>query len=437
MKSEVSVILAGVCLCCRTFFPWARLLERPVFLQSGVRAKAVTQRRPAQGVHTKRAAPDVRADGGHLASHIPKAEASVHSRKGDFVVPATTTAQDLPIDACMPTAAAVRVWRRYSEFHAACRLDPNCIGRRALVWQCTDSVKVCGGLGDQLRGLASTLYFAMRLGRPFLTDWNKFGIDWLGVFKHNRIDTAIPGDLSLHACRTRFTRNGGAAQYVKAMNEVAHNPDTCFVWRTNLIAPPSSIGPEDLAGIQNAHGLGCAFRFAFMLPHVSENDRAYLGGLQSPFAAIHVRLGDDFFSSRPGRRSVGVSVASSALACARKHNFTRVLFVCVDHNLTQAAGRIAREQNMVLFSASGKPLHVDFLKRKVSRSDVQRGILAEWLAIARAGLVIGLGRPSGYAASAASVALLASDKVLFGCTPGRLSSSYWQTDYTEGMVPKR
>eukprot|EP00928_Gymnodinium_smaydae_P004814 TRINITY_DN11648_c0_g1_i1.p1 TRINITY_DN11648_c0_g1~~TRINITY_DN11648_c0_g1_i1.p1 ORF type:complete len:222 (+),score=31.96 TRINITY_DN11648_c0_g1_i1:172-837(+) len=128
---------------------------------------------------------------------------------------------------CMPKAEDISEFQQYARFHKTCRTNPDCLSK-ALVWQCEDS-DFCGGLGDEILGLATTMYIAMATKRPFFVKWKRMGNDMLNFFTANKIDVRAPDSVS--TCkRTSIIDNSNYEEVWKQISAA----EGCRIWTTNV-----------------------------------------------------------------------------------------------------------------------------------------------------------------------------------------------------------
>jgi hypothetical protein len=321
----------------------------------------------------------------------------------------------------------------YSDFHRECRADPKCL-EHALLWKCS-SMDHCLGLGDEVRGLASAFYAAVATKRPFFVVWERNSQDMLSFFEANAIDVSLPEGMDYQRqCPQKvfmdYHDNWEEKFRPRCENAVSAGGG-CEVWNTNVrpwawLGTSSFLGcsPPGIKGIENIYMTGCAFDFMFQLPKLTAADRSLLSGppprlllrgrgkrpLLNPYAAIHVRVGDEDIGKDIGSHHFD-DVVKDCLNCAKARGFSNVLFASGSQSAKEIAKKLAADLGISLFESTGKAVHVELNHDAMTQEQVRASFMSEWLALMHADAVIIGGRPSGFSVMAASVHLLPKERI--------------------------
>eukprot|EP00928_Gymnodinium_smaydae_P086396 TRINITY_DN7047_c1_g6_i1.p1 TRINITY_DN7047_c1_g6~~TRINITY_DN7047_c1_g6_i1.p1 ORF type:complete len:418 (-),score=32.91 TRINITY_DN7047_c1_g6_i1:246-1418(-) len=313
---------------------------------------------------------------------------------------------------CMPQADDISEFERYAEFHGECRTDPDCLSR-ALVWQCDDS-DVCGGLGDEVRGLATTMYVAMATKRPFFVIWKRMGNDMLNLLTANRIDVRAPDSIS--DCPHR--RIIDSHDYETVWKQMA-STEGCTIWTTN--AQVSQFVEKQvlqkhypvMEHVKPETAVGCSMNYLFSPWRMTAADWAQYAVLPEDFVAIHARCDDDEF--RLGGRAAGNlrREVDQAFECAKSMDAQNVAFVSCSPSAKQFAKEASENLrgSMRIFVSGSEARHIDHDHKTLTSTEFSAAVLSDFAVLQQAKALIWAGRPSGFSEIAVSMGLMPKDKM--------------------------
>eukprot|EP00746_Dinoflagellata_sp_MGD_P034153 gnl/MRDRNA2_/MRDRNA2_18153_c0_seq1.p1 gnl/MRDRNA2_/MRDRNA2_18153_c0~~gnl/MRDRNA2_/MRDRNA2_18153_c0_seq1.p1 ORF type:complete len:499 (+),score=65.71 gnl/MRDRNA2_/MRDRNA2_18153_c0_seq1:92-1588(+) len=171
------------------------------------------------------------------------------------------------------------IWTKYADLHKKTRAQiekGDMSSSRILVWQCRDG-DLCGGIGDQAKGIASMLYLAVATDRALFVDWSKHGEDVLTLFDMRSVNTRLPHGVKLDDCQQfhAIDRDTNFEDYVASDATTA----SCIQWKTNT-HPKTFWQPRMRTGtdsefqqlhkqitttVKKEYRIGCAFNFLWSL----------------------------------------------------------------------------------------------------------------------------------------------------------------------------
>lgn len=295
------------------------------------------------------------------------------------------------------------MWQQYATMHNKTRDDlmrgnPN--HGKLLMWHCFDE-ETCGGTGDQFKGIASALYFAILSNRTLFINWNRNGKDMADIFPPQSIDWQVPHSLQI-SCEEQGSFNvqdSSGRGLITALESDA----PCLSMNTNwdpdsfLTSLAMGTSRELRDPVSKTYLTGCAahFLFSFQTAYqdLAANVRLLMPGqLTKPpvqYVAVHLRFPDAVFA---GKVSIHKAVVNDALHCASL--LGSKLFGVNDNwgIFFSSDSTVARELawssafSARVFETDLEPMHSDL--NKTASSDVIWHSLGDELLIARAQGVI-------------------------------------------------
>lgn len=308
----------------------------------------------------------------------------------------------------MQTAEQRLMFDSYADLHHRCKQDQACL-RKALVWQCDES-DLCGGLGDEIRGLVFTAIVAMAVGRPFFVKWQRMHVNMLDVFSNESIDASMPQ--SLKNCRHDAFID--SKLHPTVLFDIASAGKSCNVWTTNYnlltLLRDAQVLQERLPGIVGIPAesvVGCFMNILFRPPAATPADwRQFDGTRPEHYVAVHFRCDDSDFG-RGGIAKESREV-SHALQCAQGPlEAQTVVFVSCSESAKMSAKLIAQRRGLTLLVARTMARHVDHDHKSLSMAQFHSAILGDFNVMQDADAVVFAGeRVSGFAYMAASIGLV-------------------------------
>jgi hypothetical protein len=312
-------------------------------------------------------------------------------------------------------------WAEYKSFHEQCRKDRKCL-ERALIWKCgQEHIGECGGLGDNLKGIAFALYAAIASKRPFFISWNRLGQDVVTWFEQESIDVKVPdeiGDCPQWKLQCQQCRPGAIDAHVYEINTT----NTC----TNLVSncvprvrePWTNLFPE-MNSIEQMYAVGCAIRFLFKPLQLTPADKVQFPQLPVDFSVIHVRTPDDNFGEDDTACANYVQDIRNALQCAKNKNMSDVVFLSPSEACKSKALAMQGEMGVRVSVSTGVAKHIDQDGSQVSADEFRAALWSEFVLMAYGQFIItndGITGLSGFPYCAASLGFLPADRYLHGQT---------------------
>eukprot|EP00401_Gymnodinium_catenatum_P000714 CAMPEP_0117546708 /NCGR_PEP_ID=MMETSP0784-20121206/46745_1 /TAXON_ID=39447 /ORGANISM="" /LENGTH=440 /DNA_ID=CAMNT_0005343585 /DNA_START=146 /DNA_END=1468 /DNA_ORIENTATION=+ len=326
-------------------------------------------------------------------------------------------------ETCQPAAATKEKWASYKQFHNDCSKKRECLQKRALVWKC-GAGDFCGGLGDNIRGLAFTVYAAIQSQRPLYIVWNRLGQDILNFFASDGMDLTPPSDLHLDTCKTRtFIDGGDGGELINSLSTNGNVHDAhCVTWTNNFPINHffSQKNGTELqqhlpwaTHIKPQYSVGCAMRFLFKPAELTHKDRINVLELPEHFSVIHYRVGDGEFGDA-GNPAAYTEPIKKALRCATAKNISNVLFLCANEVAKAAARALKKEVGVNVIECAGVARHIDHDSSKLQPDEFRSSVWSEFVAAQQAEHLIALGRFSGLTLWAASMGFMPLDNIIDG-----------------------
>lgn len=295
------------------------------------------------------------------------------------------------------TGDSEALWRDFVALHLRER-SRGCSGRY-LVWECKAINSGCGGLGDEVAGIAGMLAVAIASGRALLLDWQKQDMPYFGgVYDVNAIDWSMPQACSWHesvfTMYSPFADSSWADKFLASVNE---STEQVVRSRTNqMFNFPHAV--EKLPALKQVFETmklprGCTYHFLFRsaspLSAVYEQIR-----IRGDFVGIHVRAGDKIVEDKTnvsqwttsisklakcvttGIKVLGLDLSAPVLCSAAS---TKLVFFSDSAPLKELSANL----NMTVTGV--KPMHVD-------RQDLSKNqhleVVAELHALADASVIV-------------------------------------------------
>jgi len=326
-------------------------------------------------------------------------------------------------ETCQPTAATKEKWASYKQFHTDCSKKRECLQKRALVWKCGVG-NFCGGLGDNIKGLAFTVYAAIQSQRPLYIVWNRLGQDILNFFASDGMDLAPPSDLHLDTCETRtFIDSGDGGELINSLSTNGGVHDAhCVTWANNFQINnwfSQNHGTELqqhlpwATHIKPQYSVGCAMRFLFKPAELTHEDRSNVFQLPEHFSVIHYRVGDGEIGDG-GNPAAYTEPIKKALQCASSKKISNLLFLSGSQAAKAAARALGKTMGMNVIVSAGVAKHTDHDSSKLQPDEFRSSLWSEFMAAQQAEHLIALGRFSGFSIWAASMGFMPLDNVIDG-----------------------
>jgi len=252
------------------------------------------------------------------------------------------------------------IWSKYLEVHRLQR-SRGCDGRY-LIWKCTEE-DTCGGLGDEIRGIAAMLYLSIATDRALVLDWRKDGVSYAGnIFGVKTVNWTMPENCMWksthfhvidppfegvnnlvksseeiaiqqdHVAATESTSNHANASFLAVKTKIAdlvngvqsmmqvvqvitnlptpqQSPDT---WKAALELLPAL---KELSGLATL-SVGCAYRFLFEPSSTLREAYERMRIPSTSFIGIHLRVGDQEMQRSPAdmsRWELGISLLAECV----------------------------------------------------------------------------------------------------------------------------
>lgn len=190
--------------------------------------------------------------------------------------------------------------------------------RPVLVWTCGDN-DGCGGNGDQVKGILSSLKIAMDTKRIFLLGaWSRKNVNISSFFRASRINAF--SDIR-YSCTRKERLNYIDTSFKVASAAINKSSVQCLTlnynmgfWKRDEIHSNASSG----------HRLGCLWNFMFQMSdaglHLAESDQQsqHQQDMRSRnYLSMHLRFGDKHMGAgKDGRMNETEDVLKHALSCA-------------------------------------------------------------------------------------------------------------------------
>jgi hypothetical protein len=299
--------------------------------------------------------------------------------------------------------------------------------KRALIWRCHEG-DLCGGLGDEIRGLAFTLYAAIAANRTFLVSWKKLGQDVLGFFKANGMDVSVPTELEQCVeSTTSFTDL--PENDIQKLLGIAQEETACKAWNINFGADGlfkhehRSLLQQYLPWLEPVkpfYAIGCAMWFLFQPVSPSDHLRTTMG---EHISAIHYRISDSALGNAAlAKTSEDEHAIREALQCADKHKLSNVLFLSGSEAVKNLAVELS---NHTVKVSKGAAKHFDHDAAQLSPQEFENAVWNDFVALQQvdylifncpSSLIGHYNFPSGFSNTAASMSFLPTDHFLDGRT---------------------
>jgi len=321
--------------------------------------------------------------------------------------------------------------------------------QRALIWSCKDSDR-CGGLGDEIKGLAFTLYAAIASSRPLFVEWEKMGQDVLQLFSHDDINVTSPDTLPKDCTRFELMNRLQTKDVLKEFMDIAHANSTCLTWVTNyfpsimFLDSSADVSQKELPWLEHVkpiYAVGCAMRFLFVTDppitgfhptvpssQASVKDPDFFSKLPQNYVVIHFRVPDSSIMIEEDDLRNSIKLA---LNCAQqKAEGLPILFLAGSQAAKDLAFNISNGSVML---SNSTPRHLDHDHETLSSADgLVNDVFQDFWAVQGAEYLFAGNRFSGFSLTAASMSFLPQDHVL---DPNCNAS--WSRDDFEGVLRPR
>jgi len=317
---------------------------------------------------------------------------------------------------CTAGSANHALFQEYADFHRTCRQNASCLSS-ALVWQC-DEKDLCGGLGDEIRGLVFTMLTAMALKRPFFVRWRKMGQNLLDLFTTNAIDVRPPADLPRGCDKfSIIDQTDPRVWFSKAKDHAG-----CASWVTNmdLFWESGSLAAEVLPAMKDIKleaVIGCGVNYMFKPSGLTAAEGMNFPPLPEVFTAIHLRCDDKAMERKPVAlngtdEEVESSLVQTSLQCARKLQSKTVVFVSCSESAKQTAVRLSGSMGLTVLTSRAQARHIDHDHNLLSAPAFRAALWSDFLVLQQASTLIRSGsRVSGFSGVAASMGFMPVDKM--------------------------
>lgn len=318
---------------------------------------------------------------------------------------------------CTRSPEAKRQLDDYRRFHAECVKSAECLSK-ALVWKC-DEGDYCGGLGDEVRGLAFTILAAMKARRPLFVKWHRMGQDMLDLFQGGAFDVRAPP--SLDGCESSSIIDWPIERSPDLLEQAARSSG-CNVWTTNMNLWKLWQHSVDrtfpsMRDIPTRSVVGCSMNFMFKPLVRTKADVANFAGLPSDYVAIHVRCNDKAMGADASEdaRAEERSQVSRALDCARGRLHAKAAaVVSCSESAKRAALEVAKESynDLPIFVSKDHARHIDH-NHTVLNQEQFRGVLwSDFVVMSSANALDFTAPISGFARAAASIGFVPTDQLM-------------------------
>lgn len=338
---------------------------------------------------------------------------------------------------CQPTAEAQVGWTAYRNFHSQCRQNISCM-KRALIWSCKEADWTCGGLGDELKGLAFTFYAALASKRPFFVEWEKMGQDVLQFFANKDIDVRIPDTLPTNCSRNQYLFHPPTSRkMLETLMDTAQNDLQCLTWVTNYFPSHLFLGSNadvlhsNLPWLEHVvkpiYAVGCAMGFLFQAEaqgsQLLARDSSF-SKLPQNYSLVHFRVPDATIAALA--EDDFRLLIQQALDCAhKKSNGLPIVFLAGSQAAKNLALQVSSGQVIV---TNGTAMHIGENHHLGSTNQLIDGVFQDfWTALGTQYLFAGR-RLSGLSLTAASMSFLPQDHVF-----DTHCKASWESDNFENL----
>jgi len=330
---------------------------------------------------------------------------------------------------CQPDEDSRKNWAEYKNFHEQCRKDKSCLNR-ALIWK-HDTSYGSGGLGDNLKDIAFTLYAAMASKRPFfISSWNRLGQDVLKWFEQESINVTLPSEPEHCESMLKYEKVHHARhESVKERINMLMTK-SCKIVGGMWMRHPFHAGMGELLAssapwmshVKEMYHVGCAIRFLFKPLRIQPADAAQFPSLPDRFSVVHIRTNDaEIGSQAKGHQNdceANMHEIKQALQCAKGKHVSNVLFLSTSEACKTKALEMQKDVGIHVFVSTGVAKLMNYDHSQLSADEFRAALWSEFQLMAYAELLI-TNRLSGFSECAASIATLPADRYLdsHSCQP--------------------